>query len=255
MGTPKAALEWHGSTLLRRAAGIAARAVDGPVVVVRAPGQALAPLPAQIELADDAREGRGPFEAIAAGLQAIGDRAQVVYVTAVDAPFLHPALIARVLALLGAQDDVAIPVTGGFAQPLAAAYRIATVAPQLRALLDNDDDGAEPPGNRALLARLRVAEIGESALLADPAVAAHDPQLQSLRNLNDPGDYAAARARPAPAVTVSLDGGVPRAVHAATLRGAAGRRFQTATINGRPAADPDEPLVEGDRVALGASTA
>ena len=33
MGSPKAALEWHGSTLLRRVAGIVGRAVDGPVVV------------------------------------------------------------------------------------------------------------------------------------------------------------------------------------------------------------------------------
>src|SRR5690349_6242350 len=34
MGTPKAALEWHGSTLLRRTVGIVARATNGPVVVV-----------------------------------------------------------------------------------------------------------------------------------------------------------------------------------------------------------------------------
>jgi len=39
MGTPKAALEWHGSTLLRRTVGIVARATGGPVVVVRAAGQ------------------------------------------------------------------------------------------------------------------------------------------------------------------------------------------------------------------------
>ncbi|HEV2753369.1 MAG TPA: NTP transferase domain-containing protein, partial [Solirubrobacteraceae bacterium] len=54
MGAAKAALEWHGSTLLRRVAGLVARGVDGPVVVVRAPGQALPALPATIELADDA---------------------------------------------------------------------------------------------------------------------------------------------------------------------------------------------------------
>ena len=41
MGTPKAALEWHGSTLLRRTVGILARATGGPVVVVRASGQDL----------------------------------------------------------------------------------------------------------------------------------------------------------------------------------------------------------------------
>ena len=41
MGTPKAGLEWHGSTLLRRTVGILARATGGPVVEVRANGQEL----------------------------------------------------------------------------------------------------------------------------------------------------------------------------------------------------------------------
>ena len=45
MGTPKAALEWHGSTLLHRTVSIVARATGGPVVVVRAPGQDLPDLP------------------------------------------------------------------------------------------------------------------------------------------------------------------------------------------------------------------
>ena len=36
MGAPKAWLDWHGSTLLRRVAGIVARAVDGPVVTALA---------------------------------------------------------------------------------------------------------------------------------------------------------------------------------------------------------------------------
>jgi molybdenum cofactor guanylyltransferase len=50
MGTPKAALEWHGSTLLRRIAGIVGRAVEGPVVVVRAPGQELPGLPGDVDI-------------------------------------------------------------------------------------------------------------------------------------------------------------------------------------------------------------
>ena len=45
MGRPKANLEWHGSTLLHRVTGIVGRAVDGPVVVVRAPDQELPELP------------------------------------------------------------------------------------------------------------------------------------------------------------------------------------------------------------------
>lgn len=253
MGTSKAALEWHGSTLVRRAAGIVARAVEGPVVVVRAPGQALPRLPPAVEVVEDAREGRGPLEAIAAGLAAIGGRAPAAYVTGVDAPLLHPAFVRRVVALLAPDADVALPHAGGFAQPLAAAYRT-TVATPLRALLGGDGQ----PGTGALMARCRVARIDAAALLADRAVAALDPALDSLRNLNERADYEAARARPAPAVTLHAGaGGAPRAIRAATLAGAAraaGLRLGAgvvATIGGVPVAgDPEEPLVAGDVVAL-----
>jgi molybdenum cofactor guanylyltransferase len=60
MGTPKAALEWHGSTLLRRTAGILSRVAEGPVIVVRAPGQDLPDLPPGVEVVDEPREGVGP---------------------------------------------------------------------------------------------------------------------------------------------------------------------------------------------------
>ena len=52
MGSAKAALEWHGSTLLRRVTGIVGRAVTGPVIVVRAPGQPLPMLAGDIEIVD-----------------------------------------------------------------------------------------------------------------------------------------------------------------------------------------------------------
>jgi molybdopterin-guanine dinucleotide biosynthesis protein A len=251
MGTPKATLDWHGSTLVRRAAGIVGRAVDGPVVVVRAAGQPLPVLPAPVEVADDAHEARGPLEGIAAGLAAIGDRAHVVYVCGVDAPLLHPAFVRRVLALLGPDADVALPRAHGFAQPLAAAYRTSVAAP-LGALLR---EGGQL-GTGALLRRCRVAELDAAMLLADGDVAALDPALDSLLNLNEPEEYAAARARPAPAVAVRREGASPRTVRAATLAAAACAAGSPlgdgvlATLNGRPADDPQEPLVAGDVVAL-----
>src|SRR5947208_4621260 len=68
MGTPKAWLEWHGTTLLDRVVRVVSRAVDGgPVVVVRAPGQDLPELPAGVLVVDDAAEGQGPLEGLAAG--------------------------------------------------------------------------------------------------------------------------------------------------------------------------------------------
>ena len=93
MGRPKAALEWHGSTLLERVCGIVARAVDGPLVVVRAPGQELPALPPAVELVDDAHEGRGPLQGLAAGLAALGGRAERAYVSSTDVPLLHPAFV------------------------------------------------------------------------------------------------------------------------------------------------------------------
>lgn len=239
MGSPKALLEWHGSTLARRAVGIVARAADGPLVVVRAAGQELPPLPPDVELADDERDARGPLQGIAAGLAAVGERADAVVVCGVDAPLLHPALIGAVVAALAADAelDAALPVAHGFSHPLAAAYRT-RVAARVHELLDED-----VLGTRALLGRLRVRRLDEAALLADPAVAEHDPQLDSLLNLNEPAEYEAARARPAPLVTVVGFGDVRAATLAQAGDGAA-------TVNGVAVSDPQEPLVAGDVVAF-----
>ena len=123
MGTPKAALEWHGSTLLRRTVGILARATGGPVVVVRAPGQELPALPPDVEIISDPREGKGPVQGLAAGLGALADRADVAFVSSTDMPFLHPAFVRRVLRAVHEGADVGLPVARGYPQPLAAAYR------------------------------------------------------------------------------------------------------------------------------------
>jgi molybdopterin-guanine dinucleotide biosynthesis protein A len=250
MGRPKATLEWHGSTLVRRAVGIVGRAVDGPVVVVRAAGQSLPPLPGTVELAQDGRDGRGPFEGLAAGLAAIGDRADVVYLTSVDAPFLHPAFVRRVLALLGPGDDIALPNVDGFTQPLAAAYRT-TVATPLAELLEAGDS----PGSRALQRRCRACELAPAQLLADDEVRTHDPALRSLLNLNEPSDYDTARRHPAPEVSVVVDGGTSQHCVVATLTAATtavgfALAAVDATVAGHAASDPEEPLVAGDVVTL-----
>jgi len=258
MGTPKAALQWRGSTLLRRAVGIAGRAVDGPVVVVRARGQELPPLPDHVDVAEDERSGRGPLQGIAAGLQAVGARARDAYVCGVDSPLAHPAFIRHVVRSLDADHDVALPSAHGFDQPLAAAYRSATVAPAIDELL-----AADELATGALMARLRVLKLDAAALLADPAIAVLDPRLDSLVNLNTREEYAAARARPAPAVTVLCAGALrmrgpdPVTLCVATVGAAAGiigvelGADVVAMINGeRIAEDPQEPLAAGDAVIL-----
>ena len=265
MGTPKAALEWHGSTLLRRVVGVVGRSIDGPVVVVRAPGQTLPELPEGVELVDDAREGRGPLQGLAAGLAAVRDRAHAAYASSTDVPLLHPRFIHRVLAALDDDVDVVLPEVGGFRHPLAAVYRteLADVVERLIA-----EDRMRPA---FLFESCRVRRLDADALLADPALAALDPDLDSVLNLNEPTDYEAARARPAPEVTVrvfgalrrlSTVGGDPALVAAATVGEAAAASglsldgHVVAALNGdQITRDPQAPLVAGDSVSFLAADA
>jgi molybdenum cofactor guanylyltransferase len=265
MGSPKATLEWHGSTLLRRVVGILARATGGPIVVVRAPGQDLPAMPMGVEVTEDAREGRGPLQGLAAGLAAVDGRAEVAFVSSTDAPLLHPAFVRRVVGAVDGDHDVALPRAGGFPHPLAAAYRVALLS-AVEGLI-----AADRMRPAFLFETCRVRRLDEALLLADPAVAAFDPALDSVLNLNEPADYQAARARPAPEVAVRFYGALrrgrgggrdPRVVHAATLGGAAAAvdleldEHVVAALNGdQITSDPDEPLAAGDAVAFLAADA
>jgi molybdenum cofactor guanylyltransferase len=253
MGTAKAMLEWHGSTLVRRVAGLVARAIDGPVVVVRAAGQDLPALPSPVEIAEDARDGRGPLQGIAAGLDRLSARADVIFVTGVDTPLLHPAFVAHVLRSLRPEDDAALPRAHGFGHHLAAAYRTTPLARILGEQIERERLGA-----RELVARLHAQELDEAALLADPQIAALDPHLDSLLNLNTPAEYEAARARQAPRIAVrTAANGAWSTVHAATLAGAAqvaGITRVSATLEGHgPVSDPGEPLAIGDALTFATS--
>ena len=257
MGTPKAALEWHGSTLLRRTAGIASRATDGPVVVVRAQGQALPALPAQVEVIDDPREGMGPIQGLAAGLAAIAGRAEIAFVCSTDMPFLHPAFVRRVLRAAAQGADVGLPIARGYPQPLAAAYRT-TLAPVAERLVK---EGRLRPA--FLFDECVVTRLDEAALRADPVLAALDPDLDSVVNINEPADYEAARSRPAPEVTIQRFGALadghrgPQAIRAATMAGAAAAaglvlgRHVVAALNGdQITRDGETPLATGDSVSF-----
>jgi molybdenum cofactor guanylyltransferase len=190
MGTPKAALAWHGSTLLRRTVDTLAEATGGPVVVVRAHGQSLPELPPGAEVIEDPRAGKGPVQGIAAGLAAVAERAAVAFVSSTDMPFLHPAFVRRVVSFVRDDVDVALPVARGYRQPLAAAYRTALAATADRLVAE----GKLKPA--FLFAECAVEILGEAFLLADPELAAADPGLDSVINVNSPADYAAALAKP-----------------------------------------------------------
>jgi len=227
MGTSKAALEWHGSTLLRRTVGILARATGGPVVVVRAPGQELPELPSDIKVIDDPQEGKGPVQGIAAGLAALADHADVAFVSSTDMPFLHPAFVRRVLRAVQEGADVGLPVARGYPQPLAAAYRTKLAATAERLV---QQERLRPA---FLFEQCTVTRLDEAALKDDLVLAALDPGLDSVLNVNEPDDYAKARSQPAPEVTVQRFGVLATATattaasaSATAAAGAAGRQPQ-----------------------------
>ena len=191
MGTSKALLEWHGSTLLGHTAAIVARSVDGPVIVVRSPGQQLPALPDAITVVDDTHPGAGPLAALTTGLEHLGnraDRADRALVCGVDTPFLTPAFVAVLVAALTDDLDMVLPAAQGRRHPLPAIVRVA-VLPMAHKLVGD--------GQRALFAlvdRCRSRDVAESALRAA------DPLLGSLRNLNEREAYEAARAERQPTI-------------------------------------------------------
>jgi molybdenum cofactor guanylyltransferase len=190
MGSPKAWLDFGGEPLLARVVRTVRRAC-APVVVVAAPGQDVPPLPPDIAVARDPVEGRGPLQGIAAGLQALlespaGSEVDAAFVSTTDAPFLEPALIARLAALRGGDHDIAVPNMGDYFHPLTAIYAC-TCLPHIKALL-----AADRLRPFFLFERVRTVLCDAAMLLADPDLATADPALRSLENINTPDDYARA---------------------------------------------------------------
>ena len=234
MGAPKAWLDWHGSTLLRRTCGLVARGAGGPVVVVRAPGQPLPDLPGGVRVVDDAREGQGPLQGLLAGLRAV--EGEWAFAASTDLPFLHPRFVAAVCAAAAATDgDAAVPVIDGVRQPLAAAYRTA-LAPLVQTMLDR--------GQRRMGLLLESCDARELTDLPHP---------ESVRGVNDRADYEAALREPQPAVHVRGHGRVRAATLGAAARAAGIPLTANARVelNGAPIApDPLEPLADGDQVTI-----
>ncbi|MCW0215828.1 MAG: hypothetical protein OJJ54_20955, partial [Pseudonocardia sp.] len=129
--------------------------------------------------------------------------------------------------------DVLLPVVHGHHQPLGAAYRT-SLAEVAAGLLDS---GRGRPPDLFAVVDVHRAEAAE--LLADPILATLDPNLDSLTNVNTPGELADAVARPAPAVPV--DGRVVRAASLGEV-GPGTYLLNAATV----VSDPHVPLVTGD---------
>jgi molybdopterin-guanine dinucleotide biosynthesis protein A len=183
MGRSKALLDWHGTPLVVHLCRLLRAELGGPLVVVRAAGQALPALPAGVEVVEDERADRGPLEGIAAGLRTVATRADAAYVSATDVPLLVPAVVRLATSALQDGVDAVVPRIGDRMYPLTAAYRV-SLLPLVEGLLAGE--------------RLRALDLVETIAvrwLSEDELRAVDPELDSFRNVNTPADYEAALAR------------------------------------------------------------
>jgi molybdopterin-guanine dinucleotide biosynthesis protein A len=175
MGFPKALLAFGAETMLQRVVRLLGTIVS-PIVVVAAPEQSLPALPVSVTVTHDQQEGRGPLEGLRAGLKALPSAVDIAYVTSCDVPLLVPGVVGRMIELLG-DHDIAVMEIDGFPHPLSAVYRRSTL-PHVEALL---------AANR--LRPVFLYEAVRTRRVQPAEVASVDPQLLTLRNLNNRGDY------------------------------------------------------------------
>ena len=110
MGTSKAHLPFGPETLLQRSVRILA-GIFPRVIVSAAQGQELPALPSEVAIVRDEKPDAGPIQGLRAGLRALPDSADYLYLTACDQPFVTRAWIEMQAQSgapwLGALDDPA----------------------------------------------------------------------------------------------------------------------------------------------------
>jgi molybdopterin-guanine dinucleotide biosynthesis protein A len=155
--------------------------ITGDVVVVLAPHAPEPALPpgARARFARDPREGEGPLAGAVAGLGAV-DR-ELALLTGGDMPGLR-AGVAREMLRVSGEDrgvDAVVLQDGERFRPLPAVVRTRTALDEGRALLESGERSL-----RAWLRAMRLAVIGEAAWTAI------DPDRETLRDIDVPGDLA-----------------------------------------------------------------
>lgn len=173
LGRDKAFQVLEGKTLLERAV-VAVSQTARQVMVVKAPGQELPPLPIRVDVVDDLVPGRGPLGGLYTGLEST--TAEVVCVVGCDMTFLDPPLLDTLVPLAQGQDAVVPRLDGGL-QTLHALYR-RTSLPTIRELLE-----AQGPGLHDLLALLNVYYVEVEDV---------DRWRRSCLNVNTPADLEEA---------------------------------------------------------------
>jgi len=180
MGADKALLTTDGSTWIERVAQALVPVAGAGIVIVAASDQALPALGDAKVVLDEGRF-EGPLVAISRGATHVPVAARACFVAATDL-FRMRAEVARRIASLLQGGEAAVPRIDGRAQWLAAVYSVDALTKATSAV------GAGERSMHAFASRLRVRYVDAPELLADPAVAAADPRLESLVDADTPAD-------------------------------------------------------------------
>ena len=175
MGQAKSDLLMGQKTLLQHVVQVLRLAVD-QIVIVRAPDQALPFDDADIILANDVVGDQGPLRGIQAGLLALPNGVERVFLSACDVPLLKLELVTHLFSY-SKNTQAVVPVIAGMPQPLTAVYatKILSVVTELL-----------EKGERSVQALLRNID---AHFVSEDVVRQVDPFLVSFENANTPEDY------------------------------------------------------------------
>jgi molybdenum cofactor guanylyltransferase len=175
MGKPKSELLVGQKTLLQHIVQVLQLAV-GHLVIVRAPDQEVPFDDTNIIWANDAVGDQGPLRGVQAGLLALPQDVEWVFLSACDVPLLKLELVTH-LFFYAKNTQAVVPVIAGVPQPLTAVYatEVLSVVTELLAA-----------GERSVQALLRNIDVH---FVPEDIVKQVDPFLISFENANTPEDY------------------------------------------------------------------
>lgn len=176
-GRNKTLLKLGHQTILQRIIGTLQPVFENLLLVTRQP-HLYQDYPVQV--VTDIYPARSSLTGIHAGL--VHATTDYSFVTACDAPFLKPALIARLLAAVEPDTDLVVPQLKQHYEPLCAIYK-RTCIPWMEEQLTRQD-----------FQIFRFFEKVKVKLLTLEEVREVDPQLHSFFNINTPESLALAES-------------------------------------------------------------
>ena len=182
MGWDKGRLAFGVETMLVRVARLVGEVVNDVVIVAR-DGQDVPAFPEgapSIRVVRDPVAGLGPLAGIVTGLKAI--RHTRAFVTACDMPFVRPALVRRLVGLIG-DYEVCLPVSDGHAMTMCAIYRTSVIDEAERLIASGQ------LSVKGLIERVSARRVDATAFRD------LDPDLESFISCDTPEAYQQALVR------------------------------------------------------------